>query len=142
MTSGSILIKNNEFGNKKKSNMNDKIIHKDKEIIKIFRKMPLNKMEKVNRLKKSYEDNNHIHNENKNNNNDNNPKNIKSANDPRDNEKKKSVQQLNLIKENLEDNLKNMFNFSYGSFLNYEKESDSSKSLYKINNEYANNFMN
>ena len=121
-------------------NMNDKIINKDKEIIKIFRKMHLNKMEKINRLKKSYEDNNHIHNENKNNNN--NPKNIKSVNDHRDNEKKKSVQQLNLIKENLEDNLKNMFNFSYGSFLNYEKESDSSKSLYKINNEYANNFMN
>ena len=142
MTSGSLLIKNNEFGNKKKSNMNDKIINKDKEIIKIFRKMPLIKMEKVNRLKKSYEDKNHIHNENKNNNSDNNPKNIKSVNDPRDNEKKKSVQQLNLIKENLEDNLKNMFNFSYGSFLNYEKESDSSKSLYKMNNEYANNFMN
>ena len=142
ITRESPLIKNKEFGNKKKLNMNDKIINKDKEINKIFRKMPLIKMEKVNRLKKSYEDKNHIHHENKNNNSDNNPKNIKSVNDPRDNEKKKSVQQLNLIKENLEDNLKNMFNFSYGSFLNYEKESDSSKSLYKINNEYANNFMN
>ena len=83
-----------------------------------------------------------IHNENKNNNSDNNPNNIKSMNDAKDNEKKKSVQQLNLIKENLEDNLKNMFNFSYGSFLNYEKESDSSKSLYKINSEYTNNIKN
>jgi hypothetical protein len=142
MTSGSLLTKNNEFENKKKSNMKDKIINKDKDIIKIFRKMPLKKMKKINKIKKSYEDNNQINNENKNNNIDNNPNNSKSVNDPKDNEKKKSVQQLNLIKENLEDNLKNMFNFSYGSFLNYEKESDSSKSLYKINNEYANNFMN
>lgn len=139
MTSGSLFIKNNEFESKKKSNMKDKIINKDKEIIKIFRKMPLNKMKKVNRLKKSYEDSKQIHIENKNNNSDNDHNNVKSANDAKDNEKKKSVQQLNLIKENLEDNLKNMFNFSYGSFLNYEKESDSSKSLYKMNNEYANN---
>ena len=142
MTSGSLSIKNNEFENKKKSNKKDKIINKDKEIIKIFRKMPLNKMKKVNRLKKSYEDNNQNYNENKNNNNDNNPNNIKNMKDTKDNEKTKSVQQLKLIKENLEDNLKNMFNFSYGSFLNYEKESDSSKSLYKINNEYANNIKN
>lgn len=142
ITSGSFLTKNNEFENKKKSNLKDKIINKDKEIIKIFRKMPLTKVKKINRLKKSYEDKNQIHNENKNNNMDNNPNNIKSAYDAKDNEKKQSVQQLNLIKENLEDNLKNMFNFSYGSFLNYEKESDSSKSLYKINNEYANNIKN
>jgi hypothetical protein len=142
MTSGSLLTKNNEFENKKKSNMKDKIINKDKDIIKIFRKMPLKKMKKINKIKKSYEDNNQINNENKNNNIDNNPNNSKSVNDPKDNEKKKSVQQLNLIKENLEDNLKNMFNFSYGSFLNYEKESDSSKSLYKMNNDYANNIKN
>ena len=142
ITSGSFLTKNNELENKKKSNLKDKIINKDKEIIKIFRKMPLTKVKKINRLKKSYEDKNQIHNENKNNNMDNNPNNIKSAYDAKDNEKKQSVQQLNLIKENLEDNLKNMFNFSYGSFLNYEKESDSSKSLYKINNEYANNIKN
>ena len=142
MTSGSLFIKNNEFENKKKSNVKDKIINKDKEIIKIFRKMPLNKMKNVNRIKKSYEDSKQIHNENKNNKSDNNPNNIKSMNDAKDNEKKKSVQQLNLIKENLEDNLKNMFNFSYGSFLNYEKESDSSKSLYKINSEYTNNIKN
>jgi hypothetical protein len=142
MTSGSLLTKNNEFENKKKSNMKDKIINKDKDIIKIFRKMPLKKMKKINKIKKSYEDNNQINNENKNNNIDNNPNNSKSVNDPKDTEKKKSVQQLNLIKENLEDNLKNMFNFSYGSFLNYEKESDSSKSLYKMNNDYANNIKN
>jgi hypothetical protein len=142
MISGSLLTKNNEFENKKKSNMKDKIINKDKEIIKIFRKMPLKKMKKINKIKKSYVDNNQINNENKNNNIDNNPNNSKSVNDPKDNEKKKSVQQLNLIKENLEDNLKNMFNFSYGSFLNYEKESDSSKSLYKMNNDYANNIKN
>ena len=42
------------------------------------------------------------------------------------------MKQLNLIKENLEDNLKRMFNFSYGNFLNYEIESDSSKSLHDI----------
>ena len=56
---------------------------------------------------------------------------------------KYSIKQLNIIKENLDDNLKNMFNFSYGNFLNYERESDSSKSLndlYKFNyNDYNNN---
>ena len=61
--------------------------------------------------------------------------------DFKDNEKY-SIKQLNLIKENLDDNLKNMFNFSYGNFLNYERESDSSKSLndiYKFNyNDYNN----
>jgi hypothetical protein len=62
-----------------------------------------------------------------------------------ENEKNNSIKQLNLIKENLDDNLKNMFNFSYGNFLNYDKESDSSKSLndiYKFNyNDYnVNNF--
>ena len=52
-------------------------------------------------------------------------------NDKKD-EKINSMKQLNLIKENLEDNLKRMFNFSYGNFLNYEIESDSSKSLHDI----------
>ena len=61
--------------------------------------------------------------------------------DIKDNEKN-SLLQINLIKENLEDNLKNMFNFSYGDFLNNEKESDSSKSLYKLNNGYSNNKQN
>lgn len=60
-----------------------------------------------------------------------------NLNDIKDNEKN-SIHQLNLIKENLEDNLKNMFNFSYGYFLNCERESDSSKSLYKFNNENSN----
>jgi len=47
----------------------------------------------------------------------------------KNNNEKYSIKQLNLIKQNLDDNLKNMLNFSYGYFLNNEKESDSSKSL-------------
>ena len=59
--------------------------------------------------------------------------------DNKDNEKN-CVHQLNMIKENLEDNLKNMFNFSYGYFLNNKRESDSSKSLHDIYK--FNNYMN
>lgn len=51
---------------------------------------------------------------------------------------KNSIKQLNLIKENLDENLKNMFNFSYGNFLNNERESESSKSLHDIYNFYKN----
>lgn len=49
----------------------------------------------------------------------------------KDNEKFNSIQQLNLVKANLDEQLKKMFNFSYGNFLN-DKESESSKSLIDI----------
>ena len=91
----------------------------------IFRKLPVNKTKKIIKQKNI--------DENKKEEKENNTKIIEM----KDSEKN-SIKQFNLIKENLDDNLKNMFNFSYGDFLYNEKESDSSKSLYKFNNGYAN----
>lgn len=139
MSNGNLLIKKNFFENNKKYKLKEKIINKDNEIAKIFKKMPLNKRKNINNSKnaslsieskklKNEDDGDNIEVNIINNNNTNNElKKIK------DNEKIKSLQQLTLIKENLEDNLKNMLNFSYGYYLNYEKESESSKSQYDYN---------
>ena len=126
----SIPMKNIFYENKKKSSL--KIINKNKII--------LNKNKIINNCyPKNIEENKQIQNDLKIiNNNKNSNKNLI---DIKDNEKT-CVNQLNIIKENLEDNLKNMFNFSYGYFLNNERESDSSKSLhdlYKFNNNYYTN---
>ena len=137
MSNGNILTKKNIFENNKKYKLKEKIINKDNEIAKIFKKMPLNKRKNINnsknaslsleskKLKNDDSDNIEVNIINSNTNNE--------LNKIKDNEKKKSLQQLNLIKENLEDNLKNMLNFSYGYYLNYEKESESSKSLNDYN---------
>jgi hypothetical protein len=133
MSNGNLLIKNNFFENNKKYKLKEKIINKDNEIAKIFKKMPSNKRKNINNSKnasssieskklKNEDDSDNIEVNIINNNNNN------ELNKIKDYEKKKSLQQLNLIKENLEDNLKNMLNFSYGYYLNYEKESESSKS--------------
>jgi hypothetical protein len=138
MSNGNLLIKKNIFDNNKTNKLKEKIINKDNEIAKIFKKMPLNKRKNINSSKnaslslekqklKNEDDSDNIEVNIINNNANNELKKIK------DNEKKKSLQQLNLIKENLEDNLKNMLNFSYGYYLNYEKESESSKSQYDFN---------
>ena len=108
----------------KKNNIKEKIINKDKKI-----SLMKNKKRNIDKQNNT-EENKKFGNEEKN-------ENSKNVTDIKDNEKN-SLIQLNLIKENLEDNLKNMFNFSYGYFLNYERESDSSKSLYKFNNDYQN----
>jgi len=114
-------IKNISMINNNKNNKNIKE--------KIYKKLPINK-KKIDKIKTD-------------------EKKEKEMKEKRyeiiENEKNNSIKQLNLIKENLDDNLKNMFNFSYGNFLNYDKESDSSKSLndiYKFNyNDYnVNNF--
>ena len=116
--------KNIYYENMKKNNLKEKIINKDAKISVI-------KNKKRNFGKQNNnEENKKFGNEEKKENN-------KNLTDIKDNEKN-SLVQLNLIKENLEDNLKNMFNFSYGYYLNYERESDSSKSLYKFNNDYPN----
>ena len=138
MSNGNLLIKNNFFENNKKYKLKEKIINKDNEIAKIFKKMPSNKRKNINNSKnasssieskklKNEDDSDNIEVNIINNNNNN------ELNKIKDYEKKKSLQQLNLIKENLEDNLKNMLNFSYGYYLNYEKESESSKSQYDFN---------
>ena len=137
MSNGNILIKKNFFENNKKCELKEKI-NKDNEIAKIFKKMPSNKRKNICNSKnaslsieskklKNKDDSDNIEVNIINNNDNNELKKIK------DNEKKKSLQQLNLIKENLEDTLKNMLNFSYGYYLNYEKESESSKSLHDFN---------
>ena len=142
MTNGSPFFRiiDYEYKNKSKSKskIKEKIINNDKEIIKIFKKYPLNKNKKLNSSKNTIKENKKFKSEDKSNKknkiDDNSNLNVLN-----ENEKNMSVQQLNLIKENLDDNLKNMFNFSYGNFLNYEKESDSSKSLrelYKNNKDY------
>ena len=138
MSNGNLLIKNNFFENNKKYKLKEKIINKDNEIAKIFKKMPSNKRKNINNSKnasssieskklKNEDDSDNIEVNIINNNNNN------ELNKIKDYKKKKSLQQLNLIKENLEDNLKNMLNFSYGYYLNYEKESESSKSQYDFN---------
>ena len=132
MTNGSpgsiIPNKNILMENRKKKYLKEKIINRDKKISLVENK-------KNNDLTKNVEENKNFGNEEKNENN--NDKNINiDMNDK--GEEKNCVYQLNLIKENLEDNLKNMFNFSYGYYLNYERESDSSKSLYKLNNDFSN----
>ena len=110
---------------KKKIDKKQKDIKNEKNIQKIFRKLPINKAKKIERDK--------IIDENKKEENEDKKMEIK------DNEKN-NIKQLNLIKKNLDDNLKNMFNFSYGYFLNNERESDSSKSVHDLyrfdNNEY------
>ena len=136
MTNGSpgsiIPNKNILMENRKKKYLKEKIINRDK-------KISLVKNKKNNNLTKNVEENKNFGNEEKNENNNDKNKNIKIDIDMNDKgEEKNCVYQLNLIKENLEDNLKNMFNFSYGYYLNYERESDSSKSLYKFNNDYPN----
>ena len=134
MTNGSpnnIPTKNLYFENRKKVNLKEKIINKEKKIgfikIKKNNNLPRNIIEE----NKKYEEK--IENVNENNYN----KNINEIKEAKV-EEKNCLHQLNLIKENLEDNLKNMFNFSYGYYLNYDRESDSSKSLYKLNNDYSN----
>ena len=138
MSNGNLLIKNNFFENNKKYKLKEKIINKDNEIAKIFKKMPSNKRKNINNSKnasssieskklKNEDDSDNIEVNIINNNNNN------ELNKIKDYEKKKSLQQLKLIKENLEDTLKNMLNFSYGYYLNYEKESESSKSQYDFN---------
>ena len=116
---------------KKKIDKKQKDIKNEKNIQKIFRKLPINKANEIERDK--------IIDENKKEENEKNKIEIK------DNEKN-SIKQLNLIKKNLDDNLKNMFNFSYGYFLNNERESDSSKSVHDLyrfdNNEYNNSKQN
>ena len=97
--------------NNKNSNINEKITNNDKNMEKISIKLP---------NKKSKKNSENIREENE--------KNKKILYNKNNNEKY-SIKQLNLIKQNLDDNLKNMLNFSYGYFLNNEKESDSSKSL-------------
>ena len=136
MTNGSpgsiIPNKNIYMENRKKKYLKEKIINRDK-------KISLVKNKKNNNLTKNVEENKNFGNEEKNENNNDKNKNIKIDIDMNDKgEEKNCVYQLNLIKENLEDNLKNMFNFSYGYYLNYERESDSSKSLYKLNNDFSN----
>ena len=136
MTNGSpgsiIPNKNILMENRKKKYLKEKIINRDK-------KISLVKNKKNNNLTKNVEENKNFGNEEKNENNNDKNKNIKIDIDMNDKgEEKNCVYQLNLIKENLEDNLKNMFNFSYGYYLNYERESDSSKSLYKLNNDFSN----
>ena len=125
MTNGNPVntpTKNIYYENMNKNHLKAKIINKNK-------KISLIKNKKRNIIKKNnIEENKNYGNEEKN-------KNNKNLTDIKDNDKN-SLIQLNLIKENLEDNLKNMFNFSYGYFLNYERESDSSKSLYKFNNDF------
>ena len=140
MTNESPFFRIIGFKSKKKSKLKEKIINKDNEIIKIIKKYPLNKNKKINNSKNTSRENKKFKSEDRskkiNNIDDNN-----NLNELKDNEENLSAQQLNLIKENLEDNLKKMLNFSYGNFLNYEKESDSSKSLrelYKNNNDYNN----
>ena len=105
--------------NKKKFEQKEKIINKENNIGKIFLKLPIDKMKKRAKEKIKEE----VKEEKKENDN--------KMMDIKDNEKY-SITQLNLIKEKLEDNLKNMFNFSYGNFLNNERESDSSKSLHDL----------
>ena len=116
---------------KKKIDIRQKDIKDENNIQKIFRKLPINKANEIERDK--------IIDENKKEENEKNKIEIK------DNEKN-SIKQLNLIKKNLDDNLKNMFNFSYGYFLNNERESDSSKSVHDLyrfdNNEYNNSKQN
>ena len=117
---------------KKKLEIKDKVINSENNTNIIFRKLPVNKTKKIIKQKNI--------DENKKEEKENNTKIIEM----KDSEKN-SIKQLNLIKENLDDNLKNMFNFSYGYFLNNERESDSSKSyhdLYRFNNnDYnSNNF--
>ena len=116
---------------KKKIDKKQKDIKNEKNIQKIFRKLPINKAKKIERDK--------IIDENKKEENEDKKLEIK------DNEKN-NIKQLNLIKKNLDDNLKNMFNFSYGYFLNNERESDSSKSVHDLyrfdNNEYNNSKQN
>ena len=112
----------------KNLNIKEKIIKNGKKVEKIFKKLPINKTKKIVREKIKKE----IEKEEK----------EKNKIEIKENEKN-SMKQLNLIKENLDDNLKSMFNFSYGYFLNYEREDDSSKSindLYKFNNCDYDNF--
>ena len=116
--------KNIYYENMKKYNLKEKILNKDAKISVIKNKKRNFGKQNNNEENKKYG------NEEKKENN-------KNLTDIKDNEKN-SLVQLNLIKEKLEDNLKNMFNFSYGYYLNYERESDSSKSLYKFNNDYPN----
>ena len=113
----------------KNLNLKEKIINNGKNVEKIYKKLPINKTNKIIREK--------IKEEIKKEENEKNKKILET----KENEKN-SIKQLNIIKENLDDNLKNIFNFSYGYFLNYERESDSSKSindLYKFNNYDYNN---
>ena len=124
-----IHMKNIYNKNKKKSNYKQKIINNDKNL--------LNKNIKISNIikKNNIAENKQLQNDKTLNNINQNKNKI----DNKDNEKN-CVHQLNMIKENLEDNLKNMFNFSYGYFLNNERESDSSKSLHDIYK--FNNYMN
>ena len=113
----------------KNLNLKEKIINNGKNVEKIYKKLPINKTNKIIREK--------IKEEIKKEENEKNKKILET----KENEKN-SIKQLNIIKENLDDNLKNIFNFSYGYFLNYERASDSSKSindLYKFNNYDYNN---
>ena len=122
------IIFSTKASKKKLFERKEKVINNEKQRGKIFIKLPINKTKKLERDK--------INDENKKEEKENNKIEIK------DNEKN-SIKQLNLIKKNLDDNLKNMFNFSYGYFLNNERESDSSKSihdLYRFDNNEYNNF--
>ena len=125
--------KNIYLENKKKVNLKEKIITKDK-------KLGFIKNKSNNLQKNIIEENKKFGNEEKNENacEKNNNKNNNEKKEEVKGEDKNCLHQLNLIKENLEDNLKNMFNFSYGYYLNYDRESESSKSLYKLNNDYSN----
>ena len=111
----SVPLKNIFCDNKKKLNEKERNSNKDNKIPN----------KNKNNNNKTIEENKQIQNKEKVINNN------KNNGDIKDNEKI-CVHQLNLIKENLEDNLKNMFNFSYGYFLNNERESDSSKSLHDL----------
>lgn len=125
--------KNIYLENRKKMNLKEKIITKDK-------KLGFIKNKSNNLQKNIIEENKKYGNAEKNVNAFEN-KNITNKNEKKEEvkgEDKNCLHQLNLIKENLEDNLKNMFNFSYGYYLNYDRESESSKSLYKLNNDYSN----
>ena len=116
---------------KPKLEIKEKVINNENSINKIFQKLPMNKTKKLIKQKNIEED--------KKEEKENNIKKIEKKDSERN-----SIKQLNLIKENLDDNLKNMFNFSYGYFLNNERESDSSKSyhdLYKFNNNDYNNYF-
>ena len=112
-----------DYENKRKINLKENIINKQKNCLIRNKKI-------INSKKNTMDANKKIENEKKKENNNSNT----SFNDIKNNNEKNSLIQLNLIKENLEDNLKNMFNFSYKDFLNDERESDSTKSLYKFNN--------
>ena len=114
---------------KKKLETKVKLINKGKNSEKIFRKLPMNKT-KHKRKEKNIDSNKKEEKDN-----------VEKKMEIKDNEKY-SIKQLSLIKENLEDNLKNMFNFSYGYFLNNERESDSSKSLQELNRFNNNNDFN